>query len=149
MYPAPSKPGYVEAVSGPNKHPYCNVLMYVDTGSNVSSITQVEAEKMSFSIESLPKENTAGIGGFASLSYVNNLQFVLRDSLGSPVAVRLQKVLITPVKVKKVKTKHKAGYDSVEEISSDMICLLGLDVVKSIGGKLILDPSNETGEIKF
>ena len=110
---------------------------------------KLRQKKMNFSMESLPREDTAGIGGFASLSYINDLQFVLRDSLGSPVAVKLQKVLITPVKVKKIKTKHKSGYVSVEETSSDMICLLGLDVVKAIGGKLILDPSNETGEIKF
>lgn len=126
-----------------------NTLMYVDSGSTITSITTKEAESLGIDVRSLPTEPVGGVGGLSQMGVLYNVTLGVFDSTRSPVAVQLKKLGVNPSRVRRVKQRTDGIYKKTRETFSEMICLLGLDFIGELHGELVLRPDKGTGEIKF
>lgn len=60
----------------------CNAIMYVDTGSNLTSITELEAEKLNLNMSALKHIKVGGIGGFIDTPMTSEVKIYLSSSSG-------------------------------------------------------------------
>ena len=127
----------------------CDVMMYVDTGSGISSITDKEAYELGYDISSLEKMRVVGIGGFTETPIAHGITvfFFLTD--GSPYGLNLEKIMVSPEQVNKVREKTRGDYRQTHTINAEMPKLLGLDAIEKLGGELRLNLRDKTGEIIF
>lgn len=125
---------------------YHNTLMYIDTGSTVTSITDTDARAMGLDLKSLELELTGGVGGFSWVPYVENVNFLLQGNNNSFGLFTLDRVGVTASKPKERKTVGK-GNSRTSVRSGEFFPLLGMDALEKMSGELRLNPAKLTGEI--
>lgn len=125
----------------------CNTLMYIDTGSTLTSITDIEARSLGVDIKTVERELTGGIGGFAWVPCIEKVSFVLQGN-NSPVKFTLDRVGINHSKMKQEKTKGK-GKSHIVTDTGEFVPLLGIDALKAMKAELVINPIKETGEIRY
>ena len=127
---------------------HLNTVIYVDTGSSISSITDNEASKLGLDINKLPTEKTLGIGGLTATRYAKDLTFIAL-STNSPLQAKLAKVAVLPSKVVVKREKNRGEYRETQNYEGNMLCLCGLDLLQYWHGKLVLDLDKMTGVIEI
>ncbi len=125
-----------------------NTVLYIDTGSSVTSITETEALALGIDIGTLPTESIAGIGGIIKHSMAKNITFVALSN-GKPLQATLDKIAVLPLEVKKKVEKRRGVYVERGFASSKMFSLCGLDLLEKWKGKVYLDPIARNGHIEF
>jgi hypothetical protein len=120
--------------------------MYLDTGSNLTSITDTEAERLKIDTHTVETIDVAGIGGVNKTLIVKNLHLFLLDISGNPVEIKLD-VAINPASVKRTREKKRGVFTQTNTVSLEMVCLFGLDALIYLKGKIFLDMSKMIGKI--
>jgi hypothetical protein len=133
------------------KSPYVDsqTIMYIDTGSNITSIREKEATELEIDLQSLENMPVAGSGGFTQTRIARNIEIITRNSQGNPVRVSIDQISIVPDFLKKKEQKSKGMYRQRGESEAQMVCLLGLDYIEKINGTLKLDLQNKSGSIEY
>jgi hypothetical protein len=123
-------------------------VMYIDTGSNITSIREKEATELEIDLQSLENMPVAGSGGFTQTKIARNIEIFTQNSQGNPLSVSMDQISIVPDILKK-KEKSKGMYRQRGESEAQMVCLLGLDYIEKINGTLKLDLQNKSGSIEY
>jgi hypothetical protein len=133
----------------PPKYQGCQTIMYVDTGSSLTSITDREAAELLIDVPSLSKEDVAGIGGITKIPIAREiiLYFLLAD--GNPYGLSLDKVAVQPEEISRVREKNRGIYKQTRSIGGKAVCLLGLDAIEKMNGVLSIDMRSKSGSVKF
>ena len=124
-------------------------VMYLDTGSNLTSITEEELDKLEIAVDSLPKVEVSGIGGFTQMPRLKNVNLLLLDKNTIPVQLKLDEIGVTPANIVKVREKKKGVYKRTSTTVRSMLSLLGIDAVIKLKGVIELDMVNLKGKINF
>ena len=124
----------------------CTALMYIDTGSTLTSITDIEARTLQVDMSSLERELTGGIGGFSWVPCVENVNFVLQGDNSTARLFTLDRVGINHSKMTQKKVKGKGNRRLVTD-NGEFVPLLGIDALKKMNAELVLNPTKETGEL--
>lgn len=125
-----------------------NTLLYVDTGSTLTSITETEAFRLDIKISSLPLMDVGGIGGTAKHPMAQNIIFVILSDKG-PRQATLSNVAVLPTAVRRKVEKKNGVFKERGYVEGKMFALCGLDLLEKLGGKLYLDPISRSGRIEF
>ena len=126
-----------------------NTIMYLDTGSNLTSITDDEIERMGINKETLTKKTVAGTGGFTEIHILQNVSLLFLDSQGNPLVLDLDEIGINSRELKKVRTKKNGVFKQTNTTVTAMFSLLGIDSVIKYRGKIELDMNKLEGRIIF
>jgi hypothetical protein len=105
-----------------------STIMYLDTGSNLTSITENEVDKLNLDRSTFQTQKLMSNG--------NSMLDVKLDIIG---------VHENQIK-KKIRKKTGAYVQRGNEVM-EMICLFGLDALEKLGGKLEIDMKNKSGRI--
>ena len=124
-------------------------LMFIDTGSNLSSITSSEANAIGINVESLNHMDVGGIGGITKTPIANNIGFYLIDDKGNPHSLIMDKIAISNDSVMRVREKSKGIFKQTRTVEASMFDLFGLDALKKLNATLCLNLNKESGEIIF
>lgn len=127
---------------------YHNTLMYIDTGSSSTSITDIDAKELGVDINGLDMELTGGVGGFVHLPYISNLTFLLQGENSDYCIFTLKTVFIIKSKAKEKKVTGK-GKHKETSFTGDFFPLLGIDAFNELKGELYLSPSKGEGQIRY
>ena len=134
-------------ISGkPSKLEWCNAIMYVDTGSNLTSITEIEVDKLNLNREAFKTQRVGGIGGFMETPTTNEVTITIMSG-NSMINVNLDKIATHPSQLKRKIQKKQGIIVQRGEEKLEMVCLFGLDALEKLGGKLELDVRNKSGKI--
>lgn len=125
-----------------------NTVMYVDTGSTLTSITETEAISLGIVISSLPLADVGGIGGTAKHPMARNIIFVILSDKGTLQAT-LSDVAVLPTAVRRKVEKKNGVFKERGYVEGKMFALCGLDLLEKLGGKLYLDPISKSGHIEY
>ncbi len=123
--------------------------MYIDTGSSLTSIIDIDASRLGIDSSSLPKENIGGVGGITNIPVTNEIAITLLDLQNSPINVKLEKVAIFPSVVKRKIDKGGGLYRQKGTVEGRMVNILGLDSLESLRGKLIINMKGKDGKIEI
>lgn len=149
LFAIPVMLGRMRYMSGTQFSPkYIQAIMYLDTGSNRTSIIDEEAAKLEIDASVLPREEVGGVGGMTSLPAFEGLTITILDSEGNPINIRMDKVVIFPSKIKKKIEKNNGIYTQHGTVEGKMFNLFGLDAVEKINGMLVIDMANKKGHIE-
>jgi hypothetical protein len=129
-----------------SKLEWCNALMYVDTGSNLTSITEIEVDKLNLNRGAFKNQRVGGIGGFMETPTTNEVTITIMSG-DSMIDINLDKIAAHPSQLKRKIQKKQGVYVQKGEEKLEMICLFGLDALEKLGGKLELDVRNKSGKI--
>ena len=102
-----------------------NTVMYVDTGSTLTSITVTEAIGLGIEINSLPLEDVGGIGGTAKHPMAQNIIFTILSDKG-PRQATLSNVAVLPAAVRRKVEKKNGVYKERGYVEGKMFALCGL-----------------------
>lgn len=125
---------------------WCNAIMYLDTGSNLTSITADEAERLYLNQKAFKNERVGGIGGFVETPTTNEVKISVM-SRNSTISLNLDKIAVHSSHIKKKIEKKQGVYVQRGEEMIEMICLFGLDALEKLGGVLEIDVKNKSGKI--
>ena len=124
----------------------CNAVMYLDTGSNLTSITEDEVEKLHLDSESFKTQRVGGIGGMVNTSTTDAVSVAVQGD-SNTLYINLDQIAIHSSTIKRKLNKGRGFYAERGEETIKMICLLGLDALEKLDGKLEIDMKNKTGRI--
>jgi hypothetical protein len=120
--------------------------MYLDTGSNLTSITDIEAGKLNLDTSTFKPQKVGGIGGFVDTPTTDEVDIYVQGDKDT-LQVKLDRIAVHPSQIRK-KVKKKSGmYAERGERSAEMISLFGLDALEKLGGKLEINMREKTGTI--
>ncbi len=139
--------GIFNAPGQVNKPVWCNAIMYLDTGSNLTSITENEVDKLNLDRSSFKTQRVGGIGGFINILTTNEVGITIMGNESSMFDVKLDIIGIHENQIKKKVLKKSGDYVQRENEIIEMICLFGLDALEKLGGKLEIDMKNKSGKI--
>lgn len=128
---------------------HINEVMYIDTGSSLSSITQGIADKLSIDVNSLTLSEVGGIGGITMIPVTDDIIIIVGSNDSQFKEIKLDKIAVNPDNLTKKIKKGKGAFKQRGESSTPMFALCGLDALAQMGGKLILDIRNKEGRIEF
>lgn len=116
---------------------YQSEEMYVDTGSSISSVAVGTAEALGLDPSTLPRETIGGQGGFAAEPVASGVSVAIGGR-----QVELDKVRIALELREKVR-KKSGKMRRVGERVVPALSLLGLDALRKLGARLIVDLSSQ------
>jgi hypothetical protein len=128
--------------------PHVNAIMYIDTGSNLTSVTDNEAKRLEISNDNLTSEDVGGVGGMSKIPISNQISIFVMDKNNSTLEIKLERIGVNPEKMIKKVEKNRGTYKERGTSTAQMICLFGLDAIEKIRGKLEIDMVSKTGEIQ-
>ncbi|MCL5732098.1 MAG: hypothetical protein M1285_01745 [Candidatus Thermoplasmatota archaeon] len=128
---------------------WCNTIMYLDTGSNLTSITENEVEKLNLDKSAFKNQRVGGIGGFIDTPITEEVDINVSSNDGKFLLVKLDKIAVHPTEIRKKVKKNYGGYVQRGNQTIEMICLFGLDALEKLGGVLEIDMRNKTGKINI
>lgn len=108
------------------------VEMYLDTGSNVTSITEEVATRIGLNMAGLPTERVGGLGGFSHQAVSTEIDLAVAGRM-----ISLDKVTILSPFHEKVKS-GKGIYKRKGTMEHPPINLFGLDALAKLRAKLIV-----------
>ncbi|MCI2413233.1 MAG: hypothetical protein MPI47_07930 [Cuniculiplasma sp.] len=122
-------------------------IMYLDTGSNLTSITENEVDKLNLDRSTFQTQKVGGIGGFVELLTTKEVGIKLMSNGNSMLDVKLDIIGVHENQIKKKIRKKTGAYVQRGNEVMEMICLFGLDALEKLGGKLEIDMKNKSGKI--
>jgi hypothetical protein len=134
---------------GPANPPYIYRSMYLDTGSNLTSITDKEASGLGINPERLRVEDVGGIGGMTRVPITHDVIIVVLDRNQNPAEIRLDNIGVHRTEIKRKIEKTHGVFKEKGYVGAQMVCLFGLDAVEKLKGKIELDMVSKKGEIQF
>ena len=124
-------------------------LMYLDTGSSLTSIVDIDAAELEIDVPSLPREDVGGIGGVTSLPVTSNVTVTVLDSQNDPINLKMEKVAIFSATVKRKIKRNNGLYTQKGIVEGKMFDLFGLDVLEQLKGELIINMEKKKGRIEL
>lgn len=141
-------PGMIQVKRGRTDSIFHHTLLYIDTGSNRTTLTDLETEALGINLRNLPTELTGGVGAMSHQPYIDQVTFVLQGKDSQFCQFTLKKVSVVSSKPKTEKIKGK-GKKQIITNTGEFFPLLGVDAFIEIGAELFLNPSRETGQIRY
>jgi hypothetical protein len=132
-----------------SEYTHCDIIMHVDTGSGISSITDKDAYELGLDVSSLEKMPIGGIGGLTNTPIAHEITLFFLLINGEPFGVNMEKISISPDQISNVREKSRGVYKQTNTKIMEIPRLLGLDVIDKMCGVLILNLKDKIGEIKF
>lgn len=126
---------------------YCDVKMYLDTGSSLTSINEKVATDLGINLHGLDTQSIGGIGAIKNTPIFRNVSLYFLLEGGTPHGVTLEKIAIHPDKISDVKHKNDKNLKRKVTTSFEMVSLFGIDALEKIGGELVINAKNKSGYI--
>lgn len=123
----------------------CFSIMYLDTGSNLTSITDLEAMKLKLDMNGLKFQKVGGIGGFVNTLKTHEVKVYVQSS-SNTIFVKLDRIAVHPSEIRG-KISKKGIYKAKGVESAEMINLFGLDTLEKLNGKLEINMRDKSGNI--
>lgn len=127
--------------------PITHFEMYVDTGSNVSSISIERATELGFDPANLGRKLSGGIGGYRNAPTIPVLEIWLGEP-SSPAPICLEGVRIWE-NTEESRFRRKKGLRVKETRRMPGVSLLGLDAIERLHATLVMQPDQNLGHIRW
>ena len=127
---------------------WCNVVMYLDTGSNLTSITEKEVKRLNLDERLFKDQRVGGIGGFVDTPTTDEVGIYVMSDKGA-LPVMLERIAVHPSEIRKKIRKNSGMFVQKGEQTVEMISLFGLDALEKLGGVLEIDMKNKTGKVNI
>jgi aspartyl protease len=137
-----SVPGMIRKLPGAptgSGAPFVNLEFFVDTGSNQTIISEDVAAEIGVDLARVERRNASGIGGWAAMPVVTNLEVWILEPAAGPIPLKLPQVSVMENRERHDRIK-KGPIIKTRDGRMQGVSLLGLDALEILKATLTVRP---------